>query len=187
MTGAPHAYTPPLAAAPLAAALLAAAVLTGCASTPRAADSPDPARIAQAFGEDTELIVVATMGFPIQAQPDRGLEVQLNPSDTVFDVGRAVMQARGELEGYPVAFVRVDFTQGIEPAPDQLLTDLGLLNVLSVADRQPGDVFLVDADTGRIMQRLSGQGLRAAGSGPNPRAGFLKREIERALLIARAG
>lgn len=122
-------------------------VLAGCGST-ETADSGAAAerttianaRLAEAAG-DAEVLVVA---------------MHADWCGTCKALGPQVKEAMGRLGDAPIKFVKADLTEKSNPVGQQALTDFGLEDLYARNGGKTGVLYLVDAQTGEVIQRLAG-------------------------------
>lgn len=123
-------------------------VLAGCGSTETADSAANAAerttianaRLAEAAG-DAEVLVVA---------------MHADWCGTCKALGPQVKEAMGRLSDAPIKFVKADLTEKTNPVGQQALIDMGLEDLYARNGGKTGVLYLVDAQTGAVIQRLAG-------------------------------
>ena len=160
-----------------AAVSLLALALGACAS-PRTVATANPGLIENTFGEaEVVVVLVSEDGFVADSASPTGERLNDGALTPSFMAGRALMEARGMLEGYPIGYLKADRTPGVEPSAGAVMTDAGLANVYAKNNGRNGMLYVVDADTGEVLDEMSGFNV-------NP--GEITRRVERALVLAGA-
>ena len=128
----------------IAAGLGAIMVAGGCGQKAAKVSSDDRQRL-EAFGER-------------QATEPKVLAVAMHADwgGTCQTRGPRLMEAAGPLEARGVQVVKADHTSRTDPQAESTLTDIGLGDLYAKNGGKTGVVYLVDADSGAVLDEIRG-------------------------------
>ncbi|MEM7628674.1 MAG: thioredoxin domain-containing protein [Planctomycetota bacterium] len=128
----------------IAAGLGAIMVAGGCGQKAAKVSSDDRQRL-EAFGER-------------QATEPKVLAVAMHADwcGTCQTLGPRLMEAAGPLEARGVQVVKADHTSRTDPQAESTLTDIGLGDLYAKNGGKTGVVYLVDADSGAVLDEIRG-------------------------------